>query len=318
MKYNFKEQELYNFYINENFTLKQLVEHYKVPLITIQRALKKYNIRKLNNLAFLKLEDNILKIKEMLLINTHQEIANYFKTSKDNIRKVIYSEINPKSNIRYSNSISEEWINYNNPLFWYFVGIITTDGHICSKSNSVIIFQQNVDYLTNIKQLISHNGKLYKSNKMYSLHITNEKLYLFFKNNNFDSDKRYSVPYIKDIPDNMFKYYLLGLFDGDGCLHYNYTSGMFKSKVFQITSGSLILLNCLNSMLLNLDYNCRIANKVSTVGNKYADLVITETNDILRIMNWLYDENAIKFCLKRKYISYLKLIKLIEIDNLKI
>jgi hypothetical protein len=53
-------------------------------------------------------------------------------------------------------------------------------------------------------------------------------------------------------------------------------------------------------------------------GNKYADLVITETNDILRIMNWLYDENAIKFCLKRKYISYLKLIKLIEIDNLKI
>lgn len=318
MKYKLNKEELEELYLKGNYKLIDLVNYYNIPEITIQRALKKYNIRKIKDLSYLKENENILKIKNMLLVNTHEEIANYFNTSRNNIRKIIYSEINPKSNIRYSNTISEQWISIENPLFWYIVGIVTTDGHVSNNSNTISIYQQNIEYLNNIKKLISHNGKIYKSNKMYQLNITNKKLYTFFKDNNFNNDKRYSAPYIKDIPNDMFKYYLLGLFDGDGCLYYNYTSGVFKSKIFQITSGSKNLINPLKEKLKILDYNCRMSNKISTTGNKYWDLIISETKDILKIMDLLYNEESLKFCLKRKYILYLKLLKLIEIDNLKI
>lgn len=46
-KYNFDKEEIYNLYINKNYTLNQLSEHYNnVPIITIQRFLRKNKIKK--------------------------------------------------------------------------------------------------------------------------------------------------------------------------------------------------------------------------------------------------------------------------------
>ncbi len=310
------KEEIYELYINKNYTLDNLVKYYNIPKITIQRFLRKNYIRKIKSNK--ELYDNIDSIKEMLKIKTHKEIADYYNTNVNNIRKIIYSKINPNDNIRYSNNIEEDWIDFNNPLFWYIIGIVTTDGHINNKSNTIQIYQKNIEYLYNIQKLIGHFGKIYKSTNIYSLHLTNNKLYNFFIDNNFSTDKRYNVPFIKNIPDNMFKYYLLGIFDGDGCIYYNYRSGQFVNKIFQITSGSYNLVEKLNENLINLNYKSKINYKVSTVGNKYYDLVLSNTNDILNILEWFYDDSSKKFCLKRKYISYVKLLKIIEIDNLKI
>lgn len=90
-KYNFDKKEIYNLYINKNYTLNQLSEHYNnVPIITIQRFLRKNKIKKQQRVDYSNL---IPIIKEKLDLGIiHKEIANDLGITLDTLRRIIYKK----------------------------------------------------------------------------------------------------------------------------------------------------------------------------------------------------------------------------------
>lgn len=314
-KYNFNKEEMYDLYINKNHTLDQLSEYYNnVPVITIQRFLRKNEIKKVQRVDYSNL---IPIIKEKLDLGViHKEIANDLGITIDVLRHIIYEKINIHDNIKYSNKLTnDDWIKNQNYIFWYIVGLITTDGHI-DKNNCINIFQSNFEYLKCIQKYINHVGKLYKNSdsECYTLIINNESLYNFFKSYDFNSDKRYNAKFINP-PKEMIPYYIRGLFDGDGCLYYRYISGTFEGKAWKLTSGSRLmaegLVNCIKN---ELNINLNIHKKTSSAGNEYYDIVCTTTDDILQICKYMYS-NHNKLSLSRKLKSYLKLKSLVKLDK---
>lgn len=314
-KYNFNKEEVYDLYINKNYTLKQLSEYYNnVPIITLQRFLRVNEIKKNDNKDYsLLIPDIQRKLNEGMI---HKDIAKDLGITIDVLRHIIYKKINPTDNIKYSNKLTDEsWIIEKNYIFWYIVGLVTTDGHI-DNNGCICIFQSNFEFLKNIQKFINHCGRLYKNNdsECYTLMINSPLLYDFFVKNGFSSDKRYDAKFI--IPSKeMFPYYLRGIFDGDGCLYYRYISGTFEGKNWQITSGSKFIAKELKDSIkseLNIDLN--VHEKLSQAGNSYYDITTNNTEDIIKICEFIYI-NHNKLSLTRKFKSYIKLKSLIKLDK---
>ena len=76
---------------------------------------------------------------------------------------------------KFSNKINEECLTEDNPILWYLLGIISSDGHN-GKFNEVDIFQKDGTYLNNLKKLLNHQGTLYKNGEGYVLRLNSPKL----------------------------------------------------------------------------------------------------------------------------------------------
>lgn len=315
-KYNLDKNQIYDWYINQNLTQEEICKKLGgIPKITLQRFLRKNEIKKLESIDYEYLVPEIKVRLDLGMI--HKDIAEDLGLTVDKIRKIIYQKINPTDNPRYSNKLLDEsWINKNNPIFWYILGLISSDGHV-DKNNNINIFQSNFEYLKMIQKVINHPGKLYKkeNSECYTLIINSEKLYkILTEKYNITYDKRYSVPFINP-PKELINHYIRGLFDGDGCLYYRYISGLFEGKRWQITTGSKNMAegikNCIKSEL-NIDLNINL--KKSIADNDYYDVICNDTDSILKIEKYMYS-NSNKLYLLRKFKSFLKLKNLIKLDK---
>lgn len=317
VKYNLNKDEIFDLYINQNKNLNELSELYNIPIITIQRFLRKYNIKKHERKDYTYLHEKILKMLNSGM--KHQDIADKIGISRDILRYILYNDININNNSRYSNCLFDEsWINFNNPIFWYILGIITSDGHINEKSNTISIFQSDQIYLNRLQKYINHSGRIYKKidSEMSILMITSEKLYNILKSFNLDPDKRYNAPFIFPENKEMTKYYIRGLFDGDGCLYYAYTSGVLDKRTWQITSGSELIVNGVKKVIEDiLDINLNVYNKISTTNSTYYNVNCLSINDIILICEWIYSGDILQISLMRKYKSFIKLKNLIELNK---
>lgn len=88
-KHRISKEELYNYYIAQNNTLKETMNYFKCSEFTILRNLRKYNIYK--GTTFGKNHHSFKSINKKELVNfiqnhTLKEAANYFRCSTDTIR----------------------------------------------------------------------------------------------------------------------------------------------------------------------------------------------------------------------------------------
>ena len=308
---NLTKEQLFELYITQEKTANEIAKSVGKSTITIQRWLQKYSLKKRELIvsAICNKED----VEQLLLTHTHQEIADKYNITLYQFRGFLRTHIQNPSKGHF---IDESLINENLPMFWYLIGIITTDGHISSKGNTVSIFQKDAVFLNKLKQYFKSEGSLNrKIGGLYTLYLTSPKLKKFLITNGFDSDKRYNVPFL-NCPKQYLHYYLRGIFDGDGCIFYNYTSGTLKSRTLQITSGSQ---NLVNGIINNYDIvDWKLQEKTSTTGNKYWDVFASTKEDIVTIGNYIYSGDFIEYCLKRKFIQFIKFKKLLEIDKMVI
>jgi intein/homing endonuclease len=315
-KYNLNETEIRDWYLNQNLNQDEICNRLGgIPKITLQRFLRKHNIKKIEHINYNYL---VPKIQELLNQNIiHQDIADQLGITRDSLRHIIYQKINPNDNPKFSNKLEDDtWVNEDNPLFWYIVGLVSSDGHF-DKNNCINIFQSNFEYLKNIQKFINHNGKLYKSpdTDCYTLIINNENLYNKIKQYGINHDKRYNVPFINNIPKDLINHYIRGIFDGDGCLYYRYISGMFEGRAWQITTGSKLMAEGIKQTIKSeLDVDVTIYDKKSTADNIYYDIVCNDKEGILKICSYIY-KNFNKVCLSRKLKSFIKFKKLSELDK---
>lgn len=305
-KFLFSKEELYQKYIVEKLTQKQLSTFYNVSEPTINRRLRKFELVKIDRKSC-----DYVKTLELSNINnylnsnlTHQEIAEKLGITRDRFRKTIYQKLNVTKNPRYSNQIDESLLIENSHFYWYLIGIITSDGHVSTNCNNVSIFQKDNSYLKVLQNKLGHKGKIYSNGKGgFNLIICSSYLTNKLKEYGFTSDKRYNVPFL-DVPSRYLNSYILGIFDGDGCIYFNYTSDQPLRTTVQFTTGSKFLAEGLLKSLV--EFNPTIQNKVSTVNNPYYDVKIYQFDKIFNIFNWLYNTENINFCLKRKYNLFVK------------
>lgn len=314
MKKELNKEQVENL-IKKGLKQKEIAKELNCTVIRLQRWLRK------NNISMNKGYSNEIKnqVLELWKLNTSEKkiaeqvnlTVNQVRSIKSTLRKYI------KLNNYTLTKVSDE-VFKNIPLFWYLVGIFSSDGHLDSRCNSILIFQNDYNYLLKLKTLLKSNAKIYNSQKdnakCYALRIYNKNFYNFLVNNGITSDKRYTNQLI-ECPKEYFCYYLRGIFDGDGCLSYRYISGRFEGKVIQITSGSKNFATKLLEILKILGFNsfC-IQTKISNSGNKHYDIKTNNTNDIFSFCKYIYNSNF-KFKLNKKYIKYIKLLKLYELDN---
>lgn len=264
-----------------------------------------------------------IKDQVLTLLDTgkyiHREIAEKVGLTLTEVRSIIKQKqaVN-RLQQKFPNSIDEMCLDKLD-LFWYLVGIISTDGHVSNRSNIISIFQNDHEYLENLQKLLSHSGKIYQtcskdgSPKIFQLNILSEKLRNFFVNNNFDSDKRYSAPFL-NCPREYLNFYLRGLFDGDGCISYKYISGRMDGQIIQFTTGSEIMKNGIKRCLESFGWKTSVSEKFSQANNKYWDIKLDNRNDVLDFCKFIYTGSH-KFMLKKKYIKAIKLYKLLEFDK---
>ena len=312
MKNNFTKEQLEHLYLKEEKTASEIAKLFNVSTITIQRWLHKYNLRKMDIIPSDICDKE--KVREMIYEGmTHKKIANYYNITLYQLRGYLRNHV---TNQRSNHEIDESLIDVNNPMFWYLIGLISTDGHLNSVGNTVSIYQKDAVFLNKLKNYFKSKGFVRRGNSgIYILYLTSEKLTRFLKEQGFTSDKRYSVPFLK-CPEKHLPLYIRGIFDGDGCISYKYLSGILKSRVVQITSGSY-------SMIQGIEKSCNFINfkihaKKSIVNNPYWDILATTVDDIVKFCEFIYSEGYLEYCLTRKLVLFKRFLKIIEIDKMVI
>lgn len=109
------------------------------------------------------------------------------------------------------------------------------------------------------------------------------------------------------LSENLFLYFVQGLFDGDGSL--SFTKKTKTPCACLDFSGSVSLINDLKPILETLS-GVRFGYKERTSVNTIATCYIKGNNVVLKFLNWLYSDPT--YILKRKYDRYQTLIKLTQ------
>lgn len=289
-------------FVEENHTVKETAKAFNCSTSVLQRFMREEGITKkpMKKLEDLPTKENIKQLISQGL--EYSDICQQLHITVDQLAKVL--EIG-----RFSNKIDESFIAMDSPLLWYLLGLICSDGHNAA-GDSIGIYQKDGTYLNGLRNLIGHQGTLYKAHTGYELHINSPKLSEILNKYQINSDKRYSVPYIKAPTLELESCFIRGLFDGDGCIYYNYISGSFHNQRIEITSGSPNMMEGLKDLYNRLSLNYTVDCRTSSANNPYYVIYVRATEDLINLGTWIYS-NKFSFMLKTKRIKFLKFLDLL-------
>lgn len=299
------KEKVRKFYVIEKHTVEETAKEFNCSTSVLQRFMREEGIKKV---IPKKLEDLPSKEEVLGLLNSgmeHSDICNQLHITTSQLGKIL--EIG-----RFCNRVDESLISENSEITWYLLGIICSDGHN-NVGNSIDIFQKDPKYLNNLKNLLRHEGSLYKSGTGYVLRINSKNLKNILNKYNISSDKRYSVPFIKAPTLELQSLFIRGLFDGDGCIYYNYVSGILKAQRIEITTGSKNMVKGIASLYQELGIHYTLDERISKAGNPYYVIYARTYEDIKLLGDWIYSYKF-PFRLATKYAKYIKYLKLLEIN----
>lgn len=304
-----KVEEVKDYYLSGH-TIGQTASEFKVSPSTMTRFLKDHDINKSKrNFSDPETVKNLRKtIEELLSTNTVTNICRELKINHGQYAKIM----GLKTSERGSNKINSSIVDIENPLFCYLLGFFIADGHI--DSERIYICQSDPKFLKKIQTLIGHTGNLSKAtntnNPCYKLIMTDDRLRILLESYNIDSNKKLTAPYIDCHSNN--SHFVRGLFDGDGCLSYTYTSGSFRMKNFNITSGSKAVIEGVAKFLESINISYTITE--SKIKNVCYSINVGTFDEIIRLMHILYTDCG-EAKLNKKYINFLKFEKLVKMNQ---
>lgn len=297
-------------FLEDNYSIKDLCEKHSCSSAVIQRFLKKHNIKRVYKYNPSS-EDISFIIKELSNGSTHTSIAKTL-----NIPPYLLSSYIRRNIIRakkWSNELDNtDWINNENSLFWYVLGLLASDGHL-DNFNNISFFQKDGRFIKKLQKWIHHHGVLY-GKQCYIIHINNALLHAKLIDLGFSSDKRYSIPFIKAPNASLQWLFIRGLFDGDGSLYFSYTSGRFDGINWQITSGSKSMAEGLCTFLATQGINYYTEEYLSEANNTYYHVGVRAKREIKKLFSLMYNDN-LEYKSPIKYGKFLKILKIFEIDK---
>lgn len=189
--------------------------------------------------------------------------------------------------------------------FVYFLGILWSDGYIERKRTILEIVEDDaLDIVEDIKKInflkICTMRRQRKNRRpQMSIYFCNTSFYDRFQSKYF-TNKSESAPIdiLRTIPDELSRYFYLGLIDGDGCFYFkNKTRQFYITSSFNQNWSHIIYL--FDKIGVNQHEIRRIENKN---GNKSSYVRVKKHKEIEALYNYLYP-NGYEIGLKRKYLK---------------
>ena len=313
---NIPKKVLYTNYILQNKSSKQLAQEFNLSEGKIYYQLKKYNLFskfKTTNKILTKefLYDNYITCKR-----TIKEIAQKTLYCKSTIRlHLIKNNISLRKSKSYgvsNNFTSRKYKEINLKIFKvitpniaYLLGFLAGDGNISKEYDAVRIELQARDkeILIKIKKLLKINNPLRIRHKEKSTTI----ILNFYQKGLRQSLARYEIlpnksKIIKfphnNLPNKLYRHYLRGLFDADGCIS---ISKKRRQCNINVVSASKSLSDSLHKILLdnNIQNTLSIQKKKPFNTPLYKIAMLTNSVNFQKIYKYLYKDSNNLF-LKRK------------------
>lgn len=206
--------------------------------------------------------------------------------------------------------IAKYKINYNffnekEEEYWYFVGLIASDGYITDERIELGLNNKDKYILENLRDMICPGKPIYDKIQTNSSKFTidNKKIAKDFKEIfKMKTNKKHSEMIFPNVPSIYMKDFIRGYVDGDGSIG--------RAKAYQTVNGNKVIYNGIrlrilgNEIFLSQMLECirkEIPNNTKSISKRKGENVYEITFNFKtaeNILHWLYDNN--KLCLKRK------------------
>lgn len=306
-------EQIVDLKLNQKKSINEISLIVGASAATLNRFCREHNI-KLPRRDLSK-ESTLLEVKKEILAHLKQGLSVTNICKKCRINHNTYAKILHLPNKKKaSNSINEDVVTLSNPQICYTIGFFIADGHMDKKT--LYLSQCDANILHKIQKVLGHKGLLKKvsgnaiKNVCYALHINSPRLRSILEEHNVASNKKLSAPYIEC--NNYDTHFMRGLFDGDGNLYYNYTSGKLKERRVSISTGSPYVMEGVVKFMQKYKFEPTVV-KTKVVNVNY-EIFIDKIDEIIRFLELLYKDSNNLF-LSRKYISFIKFKKLVEMNN---
>jgi intein-encoded DNA endonuclease-like protein len=226
---------------------------------------------------------------------------------RNNIPRRKISDINRKYKINesYFNEIDSEEKAY-------FLGFLFADGDNNTKKYVVRLRLKYTDeeILQKLNSLIENEspirhekardnfkkGELISSSDTCGLYINSKKISERLNQLGFTPKKSFTVRFPEEIPCELYRHFIRGYFDGNGCLGY-FTRG--KRLYFDIDGSELILSKVQEILIENLKISkTKLSIRAENLDGRVVSMRYSGKNALL-IIDWIY--NGASIYLERKY-----------------
>lgn len=247
---------------------------------------------------------------------TVKELAKEYNVNKSSVSRLLQRNNVTLRNSKYHfNQDYFENIDTEHKAYW--LGFMYADGYVNSKGNKVLLrIKSNDDYI--LKQFVqdlnsdipvqyyTHTHKLPNSEKHHTLHyasvtICNKKIKEDLIKQGCLENKTLILNFPFHIPSHLYKDFIRGYMDGDGCITY---AGKQKcgNQEFKVSfCGTQEVLNGIQQVF---GYNKKLSKRWNDNKNNYT-LDISGNKQVYDFLTVLYDNATIY--LKRKHERYLEL-----------
>lgn len=309
-----EESELCRMYQQNLKTIQELSIQYKITNTSICNYLKRNNIRiKLGKDLNLNKEDIInLYLKENLDIVS---IAKKFYVNPSSIYRILIKNniiIKNNSKTKQKYEINECYFNHiDTESKSYFLGLIYADGCLSNckyqmkislqknDKNILETFIKELQYSGNLKQIDRYN-KINPSYKIqYQLTISNKQIYTDLIKLGVFSNKSLNLifPNNQQVPEHLIKHFILGYFDGDGCITKTPNNQKYMSFL-----GTYEFLNKIKDYFFKNNLSKKNTSVNNVKNSKIFIFKIGGNKQIANIYKHFYDNSTIFF--NRKKIKF--------------
>jgi hypothetical protein len=249
-------------------------------------------------------------LESILKANTVEKASIILNLPFQSLRYLLTKKGIKLKEYRKKNLVSRDFLDNHNTKykkeFWYFLGLVASDGYIKEKSNSIRISIKNKgakDLLTNLGIAIGHSNVLKTKSDFYEITFNSKELIGLVKQYGIpSSNKTYLLQDVKIEDKESLFCFMAGLIDGDGNLAT--TQSIFGYK----TSFRVSVSNYNKEFLYNLSiyikeyagynsviYEPRIGGKT----HNYS-LNINKKNNSVDFMKELYNTSPLYLSCKHK------------------
>lgn len=211
----------------------------------------------------------------------------------------------PKYQINY------DFFNEDSEQYWYFLGLISSDGYISDNTIELCLNKKDEHILIKLRDLICPDKSIYDKpstrSKKFTIHSKTiaKKLKEVLGMVSNKKSKEIAFP---NVSDNMLRHYIRGVIDGDGCID---TTKAYRDDKIYIGPRLRILGN--RTYLLDMLERIRnvVPNNTKAVSKKGAENVWYITYNFStakNILTWCYEDNNI--CLYRKNKKFKEVCKM--------
>lgn len=259
-----------------------------------------------------------MKEKEPYVISLYEsgctisQICELAKISNGSVYKILNINKIPLNRKRLYSVDDDFFETINTIEKAYILGFIIADGHNNIPKNllSIQLHPQDTDILEKINTAMGSTNPIhfyqYGKTKKACLGINSKQICSDLLNLGITQNKTYDVIIPKITPE-LLKYLVLGIFDGDGSISID--NARYNKGNLTITGTKEIIQTISELIKTECNVNTYIYERHKERDNNNYTLSICGNLQIIRLLDWLYDDTTI--FLNRKYEKYMVLKKIV-------